>query len=146
MKRLVLLLTILSLTSVLWAQFPTNESSKTLDIDNLSSGFNDFHFVWNGYEGQFISITLEQSDTGLDVANFYAQAQLDRFVVGATNVPVLTFTTNDITTATSNLTWSINYTNMPADGIYLLDIILTDTTNFRTVGRGKVDVRESLHD
>ena len=59
MKKAIL--AILLMASVAYGQFPTNVSSKTVDIDKLDGDFDSFRFKWIGENDQRVSLTLQAS-------------------------------------------------------------------------------------
>ena len=149
MKRLIatVLCGLLAATGA-FAAFPTNTSTKTIALDKLKPDFTDFRFSWRGYDSQSVTFTIETtSGTGLDMTGSLASFQATKQVAGGSNVAFIAISTSDTTIATSNITFTVAYTNIPPDGVYKAELFLQDASTpvvTRSLGRGTIKVEQSL--
>lgn len=147
MKKI--LIPLLLMAQVCYGQFPTNQNNATLTLDSLGNDFTDFYFTINAYEDQEFTFTIETNDNkSLDISSESALFKSKKRVAGGSNLVFILKNVGDITMSTSNITFSLSKTNIPPDGIYKSQLVLTDnTTNvLRNLGRGIIDVQESLFD
>ena len=149
-KRYLPILAGLLLACPAFAAFPTNTVTATIDLDAMSSDFSDFRWEWKGYDDQHCTITVNESETGLDVSSYTAQFKVSKRTVTGTNLAYLTVASTNVTITTSNLVFTVtkaSVAQMPEDNAYKGELELMDgTTNIvRTLARGTIRVTESLY-
>jgi len=146
MKRVASILLALSLAVSAFAAVPQRTVYKSINIDNLKTDFRDFKFNSHGYEDAVFSFDLANNSGALTASSYTWQFKASRRVSGGSNLIYVAVANSAITKSTSNVTFTIAYTNVPPDNAYNCELYLTDSGTARTAGRGTWQVRESLYD
>lgn len=149
MKKLVLIM-LGCLVAGLALALGTNTTTKIVNINALQDDWTDFRFRWNGYDTQFVSFTITTNSTGAGYsleAGTLAAFQMSKQVSGGTNIIYVNKGVASCAIATSNVTFSILHTNLPAAGVYKAELLLMDsaTNVVRTAARGQILIRQSLY-
>ena len=147
MKKLIAALLIIP--TMLFAAFPTNTSTYTVQLDVPSQGdFSDFNFIWHGFEDQLVSYyTVTNQTNYITIAPYYGMFRMSKRVSGGSNVVYVQKNAGDITISNSNLFFSVSRTNVPPNGDYFAQLLLMDTTGtnaIRSLAAGHVRVGQSL--
>lgn len=143
--KYIMLITMLSLCIPVYAQFPTNKFTQTLDLADQGPGHHDFLWYWNR-EDLEITITMENDGAALDMSGFGVQFLMVSRTSAGTNQVAISNGTSDITISTSNLTFTVAFTSVPEAGTYKAELLLVDgSTNIvRPLARGRIEVNEDL--
>ena len=142
--RYMLILCLLAVNS--FGAFPTHTETDTIDISKIKGNYNSFNWKWSTEDSQSITLTItSDGSTGLDL-----DAYKFAFKIAQQNEAgqVAYISTTNITVATSNLTLTVAYTNVPPNGQYLCEMWSWEgaTTNLaRTLAQGKLNVFNSLY-
>ena len=149
-KAFISMIIILACNQMSIAQaFPTNTSSETINIDQLSEQWEDFNFKWNGFEDRKVSITIENDDGFIDMTGWSVMFKMTGVVAGGSNIAYITRLPSAITVTDSNFFFTVSHTNKFPNKSYKGNVVLLDnvTTNtVRTLGRGTIRVVNSLFD
>ena len=147
MKASALILIMLA-HHALAADFPTNITAETIELDNLSLNYNDFEFQWGAFEDVKAQFTIKtDSTTFLDLTGWLLNFRLEKRVSGSrSNNVYLTLDDTAITISLSNATFTVARSSMPSNGSYLGELLLMDSTTnvVRPIARGRVNVTQSL--
>jgi hypothetical protein len=131
------------LPSGVYAQFPTNYNSSTVNVARLSADWNDFNWQWRGWDDQSCRLLFTNNGAQFLIADYGAAFQ----VVRDNTLFIYVFNTN-ITKYTDHANWGIAHTNIPPYGIYKAEFLIWSgiLTNYtRSIARGKITVLESLY-
>ena len=150
MKRIIpIIVCALMTASSGLAAFPTNTSTKTINLDKLKPDFSDFRFDWRGYDSQDVTFTINTtSGTPLNMTGMLASFQATKQVAGGANTAFITKATTETTITLSNITFTVLYTNVPPDGVYKAELFLQDASSAnvtRSLARGTIKVEQSLY-
>ena len=140
MKKLIPILSLL-----LCAAFPTHTNTETCDMADITGNYNNFSWYWCESDSQTCIVTIASSDVGVDMSSYNTIFRIQKKTEGGN---VNSFTTTNITISTSNLYFSVAYSNIPDADKYLVEILAWegDNTNAaRSVAQGKLVVFTSLH-
>jgi len=150
MNRLyTLLLAGLLIGQSAYADFPTRQNVSTTDMAKVTGNFDSFSWRWAGYESQDVTITVKNGSSFVDMTDYGVGCKISRRTDGSltTYIDYTTSATN-ITISSSNLTFSVPYTNIPTDGQCLVELWAwtgAATNNTRTIAQGKIAVFASIY-
>ena len=116
----------------------TNHESITI-TDSSGGRFDQFLFDIGSYNSQYFSLDFDQSLAG-------TSCQFKMSINTETGQVSYLYVTN-VVEATTNASWSVNYTNMTMPiGIYYAELYTVDAANDKaiSVARGKCNVTKSL--
>lgn len=127
------------------AALPVKSNVVTVDIDRITGAWDSFDWRWAAAESQSITVRVVASSTPQDLSSTFAGYRMVRQDVTGT---VTYLNATNVTIATSNLTVSLSYTNVPPPGVYLMEFYGWDagTNSTRTYAQGRVTVYRSLYD
>lgn len=120
--------------------FPGSTNTATVAFSNRPSITNP-DWKWRVYSSEDSVFTVTMSD-GSATTNYGWQ-----FRISSITGVIFTVDNTNITTSTSNVTWSIYPTNMPPAGTYQSELraYVTDTNGVRAVaGQGLITIIKSL--
>lgn len=131
------------------APFPSNTVDILLDLANQSSDFNDFRKNLHGFSDYIVTFTITNSASAAlpDYTGYYAMFTTVRCPAGSSNRVTILKGLTDTTVAGNTIGFLLSHTNLPDDGSYNAELILTDspsTNNLRILGRGKWTINHSL--
>ena len=143
MKRLVTIVFLLALMPGLAYAFPEQTNSATVTIGaNTGHSFRQWRFKLEGFSDQDFRFT-----TTVDYSSYSAAFKIAR-TVGTGQVAYVALSGSQITVGTNEISFDLSRTNVPPNGTYSSEIWLYDSTtnNARTLGRGTIQVTDSLYD
>ncbi|MDA1348041.1 MAG: hypothetical protein O3A47_04130 [Chloroflexi bacterium] len=139
--RIVVFLTALMWASASLGLVNTNTTAITIG-DTNGHNFAQFDWDWAGYDDQAVSFGLSRVITNhtwqfkIALQNFTGQ------------VAYVVVSNANITVTTTNITFSIDHTNVPPNNVYQASLRATDSTSgdATDIARGKIHVTDSIYD
>ena len=129
--------------ALLWAAFPPQPHSHIVNIDKVTGNWDSFSAKMIGQNSQSFSFTFTNGSGYVDIDDYLLGARISR--QNTTYVDVLP---TNVTRSDSNITFSINRTNIPPDGSYLMEVYAWEgatTNDARSFAQGKANVSHSLY-
>ena len=131
--------------------FPVKDHDQTFDLDNTSKSFNDFRFVFNGYEDQSFDFRITEGGVAVDLVTdgYEASFKVTKQPTAQVRDTYIYVETPSITISDTNrVQFSVAKEDIPPNTTYLASLVLTDPNadDFRRIlAKGKIDVRDSLY-
>lgn len=147
MRKLVCSLLMMAMPLVAQAVFPTNSCINTVDVAKVTGNWDSYRWNWNGMEDQWCRLFVNENGTWLDLSSYSVAFKVSKKVSGTSQTTYISLDATSVSVLGSNITFSIPYTNIPADGRYLSEVWLYTGTpvQARVLAQGYVDTHNSLY-